>query len=122
SNLIEDLLPGPEAPDDNDGVPPPFSPQPRVTPGFKVLFVDWDDVRPTNTDDDDVYYNLYMSTAAGFTPGPEHLLPNMPVTVSFWAVSQLPSGDPIATETEYYFRLVACDVNGCADPSREDEK
>jgi len=112
----------------SDGAPPAASPTPLVTPGNSVIYVRWAGI----VNNDAVRYEVHVSATSGFTPDATTLL--VDTTANLISARHLPdgtpfnyfvpdptTGDPTDEIQKYFFRVIAYDVDGPADPSIEVE-
>jgi hypothetical protein len=96
-----------------DGQPPTASPVPVALGGVGIILVRWQAI----TNADPVTYSLHMSTTQAFTPDSTTLLnvtPGLSTTVR-----ALPDNTALSYGVDYYFRVVASDADGDADPSSD---
>lgn len=108
------LDPDPEvpAPWDPDGVPPAYSPIPRLIPALGAIVVTFQQVPNA----DPVDYDLYLSDDPSCPVDSANLAATTPGSTAF--LRELPStGAPLEIEVEYYLRTVARDADGSAPPS-----
>jgi hypothetical protein len=106
-DTITDGIPGTP-----DGLPPEFSPVPQTLPAIGAIIVKFQAV-PNH---DPVTYDIYMST----DPTCPVVAANLAGTIqgSLLFVRTVPAtGATVAVGTPYYFRAVARDFDGAADPS-----
>ena len=89
--------------------PPPASPLPTVDAGSGAAVVRWVNA------DLAIQYDLYISTDNSVAPGPSSLH-TLNVHSPTW-VTNMPNGDPIPTDSDVYFALVASNAIGPAAPS-----
>ncbi|MGH3502313.1 MAG: hypothetical protein ACRDQA_15715 [Nocardioidaceae bacterium] len=94
-------------------VTPSSSPAPTVTGGIRSLFVKWQQVANATP----VTYDVYVSTTAGFTPGPSTLALSTPASLA--VVTALADGTELDYETVYYVVIVARSGDQYADPSAQ---
>lgn len=102
------------APSTTDGLPPAASPTPDVIGGVGVLHVRW----PAVVNDSPVTYELHVSTADGFTPGPATLATATPATSA--TIRALADGTALTYGVTYFVKLVARDDDAAAAPSAQD--
>lgn len=95
----------------SDGVPPSNSPIPNVASGIGFISLQWAAVE----NNDLVTYEVHVGTSASFSPGAGTRVGESVGT--FAAVPRLPDGNALDPDTNYYFKLVAKDVDGAASPS-----
>jgi hypothetical protein len=96
-----------------DGVPPLASPTPVVSGMVGALHVKWAAIEGP----DFVTYEVHISTSSGFVPSTLTLVSTTSATSI--TIKSLPTDVLLATDTEYYVKLVAYDLDGAAAPSDE---
>lgn len=89
----------------SDGFPPPPVDVVTIAGGIEMLFLSWDAV----VDAESVTYDVYIDTAAGFTPDASNLAGSTDATV--FNINLAPG--------TYYVQVVAKDSDGEAAPSAE---
>src|SRR5262245_18824201 len=112
-----ETLPPPTA---SDGFPPALSPQPEVIGGLGAFFLRW--VPPSNADS--MRFEVHVSPNDGFVPTSDTFYTEVSaysVTVRSLASIDTNTGlhVPFQYDTNYYFRLVAKDVDGSAPPGTQ---
>lgn len=97
----------------SDNLAPTSSPQPLAVGGVGSFFISWVAV----SNHDTVTYDLYGSEAPGFTKGPSTFLLSTDATSA--TVRTLSNGTPFTADTNYYFAIIARDIDGSATASLE---
>lgn len=90
---------------------PATSPTPTVVGGVGSFFVSW----PAVTNNDPVTYKVYAGTTSGFTADATTLVGT--TGALSLNVRTLTNGTPFLASTDYYFKIIATDVDGAAPAS-----
>ncbi len=97
-----------------DGLPPTSSPAIDTALGtLRYVFLKWTAI----TNHDQVTYEVHIGTTPGFTAGPTTKVQE--ISGTFAAVNTLVGGTALSYNTNYYFKLIAKDVDGAAAAGAE---
>lgn len=95
----------------SDGLAPASSPQPSVSGGPGFLFVRWSKV----SNADQTTYEVHLSTAAGFAPGPGTKVAEIDGSIA--VIKNDGNNVSLKYDTDYYLLTVAKDADGVAPSS-----
>lgn len=96
-----------------DGVAPGTSPAPTIVAGLGTLHVFWTGL----TNADPVTYDVYVSTASGFTPASTNHYANTDATAITVKTDPTNSNAALEYGTTYYVKIIASDTDGAAPAS-----
>lgn len=97
----------------SDGLAPATSPACTTLGAIGMIFVKW----PAVVNADPVTYEIHVSTTSGFTPDASTLLAETGATMG--VAKQLPDGTLFAYGADYFFAIVAKDVDDAAAPGAQ---
>lgn len=105
------LNPSTVPPQATDGFPPEESPTPIALGTVGIILLKWAGIE----NHDPVTYQVHMSVTEGFTPDSTTLLARTTDTTR--VVRALPDNSLVSYAGTYWFRLIAEDADGAAEPS-----